>query len=336
MTRILLVETAFPQRVRIRAEAILSGCVYPSPELTILCSDNLRTARYMEEIPGAEVIPLWEHQKKSTLRNLRLRNFDVMNVFWTGEKRYRRMKRIALRIPARAVEVDIGDGSRFRLTWKAFIRHSLFRLRHPLPTDHWQFVGPKPAPAPPHNGERVLIVQSADPQHILQALKSLSEQPLFRNAQYTLFCRNRPEIVRQFEGHPMLHQVINHSEGRGSFRHLLAFRREHFDAVVLFLTGDPSYWKVKYFAFLLGARNKLIYNENNDCFYFSLRKSLPLVAHRLGDRLESGEQPRWTRQPRILLCLTVKLLAFPFRFAWLLLVWLRLRSAGLKDSSGSL
>ena len=54
MTRILLVETAFPQRVRMRAEAILSGRVYPSPELTILCSDDLRTAHYLGEIAGAE------------------------------------------------------------------------------------------------------------------------------------------------------------------------------------------------------------------------------------------------------------------------------------------
>jgi hypothetical protein len=102
--------------------------------------------------------------------------------------------------------------------------------------------------------------------------------------------------------------------------------------VVLFLTGDPSYWKVKCFALLLGARNKLIYNENNDCFYFSLRKWLSFVAHRLGEQIHEGRQPRWTQQLRILLSLTVKFLAFPFRFAWLLLVWLRLRSAGLKNS----
>jgi len=333
MTRILLVETAFPQRVRMRAEAILSGRVYPSPELTILCSDDLRTAHYLGEIAGAEVIPLWEHEKKRILSDLKLRTFDVMNVFWTGEKKYRRMKRTALRIPAGIVEVDIGDGSRFRLTWKAFIRHSLFRLLHPLPTDHWQFVAPEPEREPPYNGERVLIVQSADPQHVLAALTSLHRQPLFRVARYSLFCRNRPEIVRQFEGHPMLYQVITHSESRGSVRHLLALRRERFDAVIVFLTGDPSYWKVKCFAFLLGARNKLIYNENNDCFYFSARRWLSFVGHRLGERAEAGRQPRWTQQLRILLSLTVKLLAFPFRFAWLLLVWLRLRSAGLKDSS---
>jgi len=335
MTRILLVETAFPQRVRMRAEAILSGRVYPAPELTILCSDNLRTARYLEEIPGVEVIPLWEHEKKIILSDLRLRGFDVINVFWTGEKRYRRMKRIALRIPAKTVEVDIGDGSRFRLTWKAFIRHSLFRMRHWLPTDHWQFVVPEPAPEPVplYTGERVLVVQSAEPQHVLEALKSLNEKPLFEDARFTLFCRNRPEILRQFEGHPMLYQVISHSESRRGLRHLLALRRERFDIVLLFLTGDPSYWKAKCFAFLLGAQHKLIYNENNDCFYFSLPKFLAFLGHRLGERIDAGAPPRWTNQIRILLSLGVKLVAFPFRFAWLLLVWFRLRSTGLKNSS---
>ena len=334
MTRILLVETAFPQRVRKRAEAILSGNVWPSPELTILCSDDLPTVRYLKEIPGVEVIPLPKRQKKLVLNDLKRRTFDAMNVFWTGERRYRRMKMTALRIPARVVEVDIGDGSRFRLTWKAIIRHSLFRLQHPLPTDHWDFVTPEPAvQAPRFSGERVLVVQSADPQHVLAVLQSLERQPLFRNPQYVLFCRNRPEVVRQFEHHPMLHCVITHTEDHGSLGHLLALRRERFDAVVLFLTGDPSYWKVKCFAFLLGARNKLIYNENHDCFYFSPLAWLSFMAHRLGEHIHEGQQPRWTHQAQILLSLAVKFLLFPFRFAWLLLVWLRLRSAGLKHSS---
>jgi hypothetical protein len=98
--------------------------------------------------------------------------------------------------------------------------------------------------------------------------------------------------------------------------------------VVVFFTGDPSYWKVKYFVFLLGARLKLIFNENGDCFFFALRPWLGLLAHRMWRKSRPGFRPRWTHQLKALALLLTKLILLPFRFAWLLLVWARLRSTG--------
>jgi hypothetical protein len=332
MTRILLVETASPKRVRAKAEEILAGGIYADPQVIILCSDDLQTIRYLSDVQGAEILPLWEDQKKSVLRGLAGRTFDVQYTFWTGEKRYNRMKLAAMRIRPAVVHVDIGDGSVFRLTWKAIIRHGIFRWQHRLPSDHWGFVH-STASVPYYAGEKVLIVQSADPLTVLKGLKRLEDKPLFRNPRYTLFCRNRPEIVRHFEGHPMLAHVRAHSETRGAWRHLRALRREHFAAVIVFFTGDPSYWKVKYFAFLLGARHKVVFNENCDCFYFTLGKWLPFVARRWGARAQLGNQPKWTHQLRILLSLLLKVVLFPFRFAWLLLVWVWLRTRGLRSAS---
>lgn len=339
MTRILLVETASPQRVREKAEKILAGGIYREPEVTILCSEDPKTIHYLGEVPGVQVVPLRVESRSRILEGLSRRNFDVLHVFWTGEKKYRRMKLIALRLKAKATDVDIGDGSVFRLTWKAIIRHWQFRLAHPLPTDHWKLVPPPEAPVKPEKpeyipekpeyfeGQRILLVQSAEPQYVLQALEQLKDGRLLRNPRYILFCRNRPEVVKHFKNHPMIHQIRMHSEARGSWKHLRSLRKERFKTVVVFFTGDPSYWKIKCFAFLLGARHKLIFNEHNDCFFFNLGDWLALLAHRMEERSRLGVQRRWTFQARTILFLLIKVLLIPFRFIWLLLVWLRLRAA---------
>jgi hypothetical protein len=316
--------------VRQKAEELLAGDSHAEPQLTILCTADPHTIEYFGRLDGVRLIPLLPDQSKRIMRDVRALKWDVLYTFWTGEGRYRGMKLRALRIPARTVTVDIGDGGSFLLGGKAFLRFWLFRLRHRLPTDHYEFVPPRETlvGTPYYKGEKVLIVQSAGPVHVLRGLQRLSERHLFRNPQYTLFCRNDPEIVGQFSGHGMIQEIRSHTETRRGWEHWRDLRRRRFDAVVVFFTGDPSYWKVKYFAFSVGARHKLIFNENGDCFFFSVRSWLEFLAHRMGESSRPGIRPHWTDQARAILFIMTKLLLFPFRFVWLLLVWVRLRSAG--------
>jgi hypothetical protein len=333
MTRVLLVETASPKRVRATAEAILAGDIYSNPQVTILCSSDPRTIEYFQEIPGIQVTTLNTKEAGRVRENPGERKFDVMRIFWTGEKKYRRMKMRAVTLPASHTDVDSGDGSVFRLTWRSFLRFWLFRLRHRLPSDHYIFVPPRADVEQEvyYQGEKILIVESAEPPHILRALEHLSERHLFRNPRYTLFCRNRPDVVGKLKAHPMISEVRTHTETQGSWEHLKHLRKERFDGVVVFFTGDPSYWKIKYFVFLLGARHKVIFNENNDCFLFAWSEWLSLLAHRLGERSRHGSGPRWFYQARLLLFLSIKGLLFPLRFIWLLLVWVRLRRFTIYD-----
>ncbi len=331
MTRILVIQTAAPMRVRHTVDKIAAGDIYPSPEITVLCSEDSTTLGAFSEVPGLQVTPMRKAERRGIVGSLRQKKFDVIRTFWTGEKKYRRRKFLALFLGARTIDIESGDGGVFRFTWKALIRFWLFRLRHPLPTDHWKFVR-QPISDASLEGEKILIIQSADPAHILKALQRLQEQSLFRNPKFTLFCRNRPEVTKHFYGHPMIQEVRTHSETRGSWRHLRSLRRGRFDAIVVFFTGDPSYWKIKYFAFLLGARHRVVFNENNDCFYFSLRPMLALLLHRLGERSGAAITGGRTHQARRLLLLSVKTMVIPFRFAWLLLVWIRLRGSGFKES----
>jgi hypothetical protein len=186
-------------------------------------------------------------------------------------------------------------------------------------------------PGHPHR-ERVLIIQSAEPQYLLRTLARLKERPIFREPRYTLFCRNRPEIISQFKGHPMLSEIIAHSEMSGALAHVRRLRRERFDAVVAFFTGDPSYRKIKYLPFLLDARHKVIFNENSDCFFFSWRAWISHLSYRGAQREGQGAESQLVSNARALVVPVIKLLILPFRFVWLLLVWLQLRSSGLRIS----
>jgi len=321
MTRILLIETASPKRVFEKAEQVLKSGTGPSPEITILCRE--KTSRFFRPLPAVKVRAYAGPIGYREFKNLARERFDIAFAFWTGENRHGRWKLLPLLLRPNETRIVAGDGNEFRLTWKAICRHAIFRFRHPLPTDHYSYRPP---------GERVLIIQSAEPAYVRRALDRLKENALFIDPRLSIFCRNRPDVIAGFQGDPMLKEILPHSEARDSWSHWRALRRQRFDAIVLFLTGDPSYWKVKIFAFLLGTRRILIFNETNDCFFFNFRRWLGLMAHRFHAGLGSETGSRWAHSARLLVSLVLKSVALPFRFVWLLLVWTRLRMAGLRRS----
>jgi hypothetical protein len=354
MQRILLVETASPLRVRKKAEEIAAGSLYGDADLTILCRDDLISARELGGVKTARVISLAKNRKSAILREIKLSTFDVVCCFWTGERRYRAMKLRALRIPARIRDIDIGDGHVFRLTPGNFVRFLSIRWKYPLPSDHRDFVlrGPEPHPdglkpglapssipeagseaEPPRYGEEIVVVQSAEPSVVLRAMESLKDAPLFRNPRYTLFCRSRPEALSLFRAHPGFYGIIEHSETRGAFKHLLDLRRKRFDSAVVFFTGDHSYWKIKCLPFLLGTRHTVVFNENCDCFYFSWRAWFSHISHRLSQSLVPGMEPHWVSRARALAVAGTKIVLLPLRFIYLLLVWLWLRGTNLRPDN---
>jgi hypothetical protein len=339
MARILLIQTASPKRVCAKAEQILNSGAYRNPELFILCDE--KDSHRFRHLPQTTVCPIPIPAPKSAMKKLPPIKFDLCFVFWTGEKKYRAWKTLAFRLRLQNAYILGGDGNEFKLTWKAICRHAVFRIRHSLPTDHPEYLDDIASNesmrgfGTPGSREKVLIVQSAEPPYVLKALDILREHPHFINPSFTLFCRNKPEVVSSLDGHPMLRRIFTHAETQDSLRHLLVLRRQRFDGVVLFLTGDPSYWKVKIFAFLVGARRILVFNEEGDCFFFNLHRWLELISYRIRVRPCPGGSSKWGRSTFILVSLMLKSALFPFRFLWLLLIWFRLRVAGLGSSRGS-
>ena len=146
--------------------------------------------------------------------------------------------------------------------------------------------------------DRVLLIQSAEPAEVLNGLKHLRSLPFLRDSRITIFCRNRSEIVKHFSGNPQFSEVLTHSETKGWAGHFAQLRRERYDTVVIFFTGDPSYWKVKCFAFLLGGRRRLIFDENGHITSLSLRALFPLFER---DLLFSGifQSSSWKMHPSL-------------------------------------
>ena len=192
MTRILIVETASPKRIVHKVEQIREAGLYPDPEIDILC--QARTSQAYSGLPAVKIWAMASGGKHRLPKELVRKKFDIVFAFWTGEKKYRWMKFLTLRINTGHTYITAGDGNEFRLTWKAICRHTIFRLKHPLPTDHYDFaMPPAPQEAPGekekpeskelqeemayHAGERVLVIQSAEPEFVLKALEKLGDQP---------------------------------------------------------------------------------------------------------------------------------------------------------------
>ncbi len=339
MARILIVETASPKRIVHKVEHIRKAGLYPESEIDILCQARSRQA--YSRLSGVKIWVMASSGKHRFPKELIGKEFDIVFAFWTGEKKYRWMKFLSLRINAGKTYIAAGDGNEFRLTWKAICRHTIFRLKHPLPTDHSDFAWPA-APQEAfdregmvyHTGERVLVIQSAEPVFVLKALERLNNKSPFHNPLYTLFCRNHPEALKSFENHPMLDQVWIHSEARESWKHFRNLRRQGFDAIVLFMTGDPSYRKIKIFAFLLGVplNRILVFNEAIDGFFFNWSQWFRLVSRRMRGKPNSGISVECIHYTYAPVSSATKIVLFPFRFLWLLLVWGRLRLSGIKSS----
>ena len=183
------------------------------------------------------------------------------------------------------------------------------------------------------NPQRVLVLQTAVPAYVKRAIEDILEKRLLGDVHITLFCRALPDESAQFGSIPWIGEVIVHDEARAMLEHLHLIRRHKYDVVVVFFTGDPSYWKMKYFAFLCGGRHLLIFNEHLGCFFYTHRLFARFLLsryrewkvrtkQRLGYALGTpqGLIPENSSSGRTILRpahLALKLLIFPLRWIYL-------------------
>ncbi len=345
---ILIVQSAHPAFVLRALEILDKNPAFAYPRYTLLCSNRPDILAFFQDHPMITAIQ--GHSGLRTawrmLRRLRGEKYDGIVLFLTGERGYWKIIAFAFLLGIRDKLVFNEHDECFYCSWKeAFALILRQRKNRPKPAgqnlmSRMLAVLGRLVRRPvqdslrnPYPGERVLILQTADPPCVLRALDRLQQAPLFSNPRYTLFCRAFPEVLERFRNHPMLYETRVHTRTRNSWRHLRSLRNENFDAVVLFLTGAPGYWKMKCFAFLVGTRHRVIFNENSDCFYFKWNAWFKLLAHRMGGGSAVTTPSRWSSQAAGISLLLVKILLFPFRFVWLLFVWLQLRRSAMRASS---
>jgi hypothetical protein len=349
--RILVIQSAHPDRVIHALRLLAEKPCFANPKYTLFCSNRPDILEFFRGHPMLSEIRCHEGGRSAwrMFRDLRRKRYDGLVLFFSGEPGYWKSRLFAFLLAARNKLIFNENNDCFYFTWgaaAAMARHRIGqRCRAAASTWAGRMRGMlkspsllkprrgKRIPADSYPGERILVLQSAEPRRVLDSFDRMRKSPLFKNPRYTLFCRDFPEVVEQFKRHPMIYEVRSHARTHNSWSHLRRLRNERFDAVVLFLTGDPGYWKIKCFAFLLGARHELIFNENNDCFFFHWRAWAQLLAHRITSRSQVPSHAGGARQAAGFFLILIKLSLFPFRFMWLLMLWGRLRWSALKASN---
>ena len=184
------------------------------------------------------------------------------------------------------------------------------------------------------NPQQVLVLQTAVPPYIKRAMEEILEKRLLGNVTITLFCRNLPEERAQFQDIPWISDLLVHDETRAVHKHLQLIRQRKFDVVIVFFTRDPSYWKMKCFAFLCHGRHILVFNEHYGCFFYSHRLFARFLLARYREwRIRAKQSLGYalgtpqgliseTASPGMALLrpihLIIKLMVFPLRWGYLL------------------
>lgn len=314
--RIFVCQSAAPEVIAAGIRRLLAQNIFRSPEITVFIREKAAQHPVWQTL-GPSITFMthgegWPQAPKQWGR-LRAAAYDAVVVFLTGDPSYRKMKSFAFALGIRRLLIFNEHLDCFFYAPGPFLRFLTNRCLHGVAPS--AVLGTNRPTIP----ERILVLQSAEPEVMAPILETLSERELFYDPQLTLFLRNEERYRAYFADKPYVKQLQMHTRMANAWAHLRRLRGARYDAVILFLTGDPSYWKMKYFAFLCGARRLLIFNENLDCFFFTPRAFLRFLLNRWR-RAGAHASP-----PLSVLAKILRPLIFPFRFAYLLLYFLVLQ-----------
>lgn len=162
--------------------------------------------------------------------------------------------------------------------------------------------------------ERVLVVNTAGVEKVTRAIETISHK-LFEKPIITVLCTD--EFADAFRQNKLVSSVdvYNPNEKFDEIiRLLIKMRKMRYDITTVLYCLDTKRYLIKSLPFLFGAKRVLIFNENLDCAFASL-KFLYLF---LRARLKNGTLI--TSLPACQLAsLPAKLIFFPFLFLYLAL-----------------
>ncbi|MBI1745481.1 MAG: hypothetical protein HYR55_02710 [Acidobacteria bacterium] len=244
----------------------------------------------------------------------RPQDYDGLVLFFSGDPSYHKIKALALVCGLRRILVFKEDLDSFFFSVSGLLRFLALRLRHGVkPMENAADAAIVP--------ERVLVLQSAALAVIERALTLIRQRGIFRDPQISLFLREGDRCRANFADYAYEPpHVLSHAGMENTWAHWRAIRHARYDAVVLFLTGDPSFWKIKVFAFLCGAKRLLIFNEHYDCFFYTPTGLISFLMKRWRQRVGTVEAAPHAIVIHALIRVARPLL-YPFRFAYLLLFY---------------
>ncbi len=130
--------------------------------------------------------------------------------------------------------------------------------------------------------EKVLLVSSSTESNAAQALLTLNR--LFPNSQPDLLCSLSG--LSYFEGRSELREILvfpHRWDFATTLKLLGGVWRKKYDVVAVLWCLDVGRLRPKLFALLCGGRRLLVFNENLDCSYLTIRFLKSLIAARAHD-----------------------------------------------------
>lgn len=217
--------------------------------------------------------------------------WDGIVVFFTGAPGYARWKRLALSVPAWRTVVVNENNDFFHASPRSLAGFAWQRLRFGVRRD----IAPRRFAK-----QLVLLVQTDDTATIqIAAQKLLDGNIAGTDPTVDILCGASSSADFQpavFSPKVDLLRTYPAKPTWATARRLLSeLRRERYDVAAVVLSGKPTFRKLKLLPWLVGARHRLIFNENLDCFYSSPIRLGRLLLRRLR---HGSDIPARTAQPR--------------------------------------
>lgn len=162
--------------------------------------------------------------------------------------------------------------------------------------------------------EKILVVNTASVENTARAVKTISCK-LFEKPIITVLCA--VEYADSFRQNQFVSSVEVFNPKKRFYeiiRVLITMRKRRYDTVTVLYCLDTKRYVMKSLPFLFGAKKVLIFNENLDCAFASLKFLYAFFRARLKDGTLSAGLPACQ-----LARLPVQMIFFPFVFLYLVL-----------------
>ncbi|MGI8783554.1 MAG: hypothetical protein ACR2L2_07900 [Acidobacteriota bacterium] len=299
--RVLVVETCDRSDWALRAPVIAR--LFPRARLTLVTP---RT-----ETPPVEVAEQILLSRRDQLPSAGASGpWDGVVVFFTGAPGYARWKRLALSLPTWRTVVVNENNDFFHASLRSLAGFAWQRLRFGVRRD----IAPRRFAK-----QLVLLVQTDDAATIQTAAQKLLDGNIAgADPTVDILCSASSSATFQPVAFPPKVDLVRTYPAKPSWaaaRRLLAeLRRERYDVAAVVLSGKPTFRKLKLLPWLVGARHRLIFNENLDCFYSSPARLGRLLLRRLrhgsdipapiAETIERAQPRRYALRPRLLVVQT--------------------------------
>ncbi|HEY3130056.1 MAG TPA: hypothetical protein VGL91_11395 [Acidobacteriota bacterium] len=243
--------------------------VVTSRPVRVLALDSENVLQYLREFDGLQVRVFQNSRNAQAIMGDWQ---DSSPVYYIGGSAFPFIQRKVCRLFSGSIAVFPGQYE----DWPAFRSHFQSHLRR----------------------DAVLVVQTERAGFIEEYLQEVFPQHHFSRPSLSLLCSQR-ELPHWKQLHPD-RRFWTYERASELTRLVFDLRRQHFDACVVFFTGNSDFPRAKLIALLCGARQKIAVNEYGQFIEIS-----PTSLLRFGlQRWRHGVVPKWSGATRVLVVQT--------------------------------